>query len=243
MPPAHQRSPPAGPPPPRAGTAAASTSSSRRGLRRLLLGARRGYACGGWRPDAEGRDAPSPLAPSSSPRQRPCLPVVVASPSPPAGRGGPPRPAHALLVLALAPRLPARCSCDMLPPPSPANVVASSLRSRPPPPCGLPPLAPAAPGGPHLGARTEDTRRIQAELLFCGSVRTKWLQRVHFAGLQLRISLGSSSRVEGKHLFRWAPLGTARGVRARALPERLSIGHVNNRFYNNSLSYEPVQQI
>jgi hypothetical protein len=44
--------------------------------------------------------------------------------------------------------------------------------------------------GPHPGARTEYTPggagRSQVELIFCGFVPAKWLQRAHFAGLPLQ---------------------------------------------------------
>jgi hypothetical protein len=73
---------------------------------------------------------------------------------------------------------PASCSLPSLA----AGVRRASLLSvRPRAPTSSVALLRAPPG-----AGMEKGKRSRAELLFCGSARAKWLQRAHFAGLQLQ---------------------------------------------------------
>jgi hypothetical protein len=113
------------PPPPEilAGEASASTGGSRRrpaasttsflpvDLRRLLFHTRRGEAprAGGRRPGAEGREAASPPAPSSSPRRRPAAasPRRCISSFPTGG-------SRRSLTAGMRPLHPRRCGCSLL---------------------------------------------------------------------------------------------------------------------------------
>jgi hypothetical protein len=110
------------------------------------------------RSGAHGRCAPSSLVPAPT----------AASPHH-TSRGG----AHSRHVPSSPPR------CDLLLALAASWPALSSLRR--PSACSY-----RAPSGPHPGVRTEYARRSRVELVICGSVLAKWLQRAYFAGLRLR---------------------------------------------------------